>query len=361
MTARPHGFRVLSVTATAALVAGAIGLLAGPAQAKPGFSLSRISGTDRYQTAGLIDQAAFPPGEPTVLLADAIPGHQTDALAASGLEGVSGMGVLVTDNTTSVPANTLAALKSNKVKAISVLGGTAAVSQAQINQLKAQGYIVTSPYAGATRYQTMQMIDDSITAARVGKDASGNSTAILASGDNTHFVDALSSGGLAYARHFPIILTTSQGPGLVPEAQQVITQLGIKHLIVVGGTSSIPASEYTPAPAGVTSVTVEAGADRSQTSQRLADYAITSGWLGDTTMTVARGDDGSDALAGAAYAGVNKAPTVVTDSPTSTGSAPAFAQEHASTLNGTSHVFGGTSAVTDAQITAIETAGGAKK
>ena len=361
MTARSHRFRALAVTSSAALMAGVVSVLAGPAQAKPGFTLTRISGVDRYQTAGLIDQAAFPAGEPTVLLADGIPGHQTDALAASGLEGTSKFGVLVTDNGTSVPANTVAALKANKVKTIFTVGGTAAVSQAQINQLKADGYAISSPYAGATRYQTMQKIDDSITPAQVGKDSAGNPTAILASGDNSHFVDALSAGGLGYAQRFPVILTNSQGPGLEAEAQQVITQLGIKHLIVVGGPASIPATEYSPAPTGVTTVTVEAGVDRSQTSQRLADFAITSGWLTDTATTVARGDDGSDALAGAAYAGVKKVTTVVTDSPSSAGSAPAFALEHASTLNGASHVFGGAAAVTDAQVSAIESAGGAKK
>jgi putative cell wall-binding protein len=364
MNARPIRLRTLSLAAAVALLSGVGAALGGavldhPARAAAGFTLSRLQGADRYQTADVIDQAAFPPGEATVLLADGIPGHQTDALAASGLEGVSGFGVLITDNGTSVPANTLAALQDNKVKTIDVLGGTAAVSQAEINQLKGAGYTVATPYAGATRYQTMQMIDDSINPSTVGKDAAGNPTAILASGDNSHFVDALSAGGLAYALKFPIILTNSQGPGLQPEAQEVITKLGIKHLIVAGGTASIPASEYSPAPTGVTDVSVEAGADRSATSQVLADYAIQSGWLGDTALTVARGDDGSDALAGAAFAGIKKDPTVVTDSPTAVGSAASFAQEHAGTLTGTSWIFGGPAAVPDAEMSAIETAAGA--
>ena len=341
----------------AAAAAGAV--VAGPARATASFTLQRIQGTDRYQTAGAVNQAAFPSGEPTAFLADGVPGHETDALAAAGLEGVSGIGVFVTDNTSSVPPNTLSALSAAKVKNIGVLGGAAAVSSSQVSELQSKGFTVSTPYAGSTRYQTMLMIDSAIQPAQVGKDSAGNPTAILASGDNAHFVDALAAGGLAYAQKFPIILTNSQGPALQPEAQQVITKLGIKHLIVVGGTASIPSSEYTPPPSGVSQVTVEAGSDRSNTSKTLADYAVFNSWLKSTAMAVARGDDGSDALAGSAFAGVSQVPTVVTNSPTDSGSAPAYATEHKSTLSGTSWVFGGTGAVTDSQISAIEVAGGA--
>ncbi|HET6812177.1 MAG TPA: cell wall-binding repeat-containing protein [Acidimicrobiales bacterium] len=349
--------RAAAAALVAAATAGAV--VAGPARASDSFTLQRIQGSDRYQTAGAINQAAFPSGEPTALLADGVPGHETDALAAGGLEGVAGVGVFVTDNTTSVPANTLSALAAAKVKSIAVLGGSSAVSPSQVSELQSKGYNVSTPFAGSTRYQTMLMIDSAIQPSQVGKDSGGNPTAILASGDNAHFVDALSAGGLAYAQKFPIILTNSQGPGLQPEAQQVITNLGIKHLIVVGGTASIPTSEYTPPPTGVSQVTVESGSDRSNTSKTLADYAVFNTWLKSTAMTVARGDDGSDALAGAAFAGVNQVPTVVTNSPTDSGSAPAYATEHKSTLAGTSWVFGGTGAVPDSQVSAIEVAGGA--
>ena len=353
--------RIRTRAAAAALVAAAAAgaVVAGPARATDSFTLQRIQGTDRYQTAGAVNQAAFPSGEPTALLADGVPGHETDALAAAGLEGVAGTGVFVTDNTTSVPANTLSALSAAKVKNIAVLGGSSAVSSSQVSELQSKGYTVSTPFAGSTRYQTMLMIDSAIQPSQVGKDSAGNPTAILASGDNAHFVDALSAGGLAYGQKFPIILTNSQGPGLQPEAQQVITNLGIKHLIVVGGTASVPASEYTPPPSGVSQVTVESGSDRSNTSKTLADYAVFNSWLKSTAMTVARGDDGSDALAGAAFAGVNQVPTVVTNSPTDPGSAPAYATEHKSTLAGTSWVFGGTGAVPDSQVSAIEVAGGA--
>ena len=349
---------IVGVTTAAGLAALTI-----PARADASVSFSRLSGSDRFATAGAIDQAAYPSGAPsaTTFLADGLPAHAPDALAAAGLEGVDGIGLLLTDNSDTVPASTLSALTANKVHQISVLGGTSSVSSAQVTQLKNDGYTVVTPFQGSTRYQTMQMLDDSIKPSQVGTDSSGNPTAILASGDPAHFVDALSAGALAYAKKFPIILTNSTTTGLQPEAQQVITALGIKDLIVVGGTSSIPASQYSPAPTGVTQVEVEFGADRSATSKTLADYAISQTWLKNTHVDLARGDDGSDALAGSAFGGVNGFPTVITDSPTSDGSAPTFASEHASTLTGTSYIFGGTSAVPDTQVSDVQNAAGSSK
>src|SRR5579884_1660842 len=347
--------RLTGAVALLLTLSGAVAMMPTAASATASFTLQRIAGSDRYATAGAVDQAAFPSGEPTALLADGVPGHQSDALSAAGVEGSYGLGVLLTDNTNTVPSSTTAALQANKVSKIVVLGGTGAVSQAQISALQSAGYQVSTPYQGTTRYQTMKMVDESMGGA--GTDGSGNPTAILASGENKHLVDALAAGGLAYSRKFPIILTNSSGPGLQPEAQQVISDMGIKHLIVVGGTASIPASEYTPPPSGVTTVDVEAGGDRSATSKVLADYGIQKGWLANTNLTVARGDDGADALAGAALAGVKGWPTVVTNSPTDAGSTTAFATEHQSTLAGTSYVFGGTSAVPDSQMSAIQAAG----
>jgi len=363
--------RPITTRLRALLVAGVVGTTAAaglaaltiPAHADASFSFSRLSGTDRFATAGAIDQSAYPNGAKgaSVYLADGLPAHAPDALAAGGLEGVNGIGVLLTDDTNTVPSSTLTALKNNKVSNIGVVGGTASVSQAQINQLKADGFTVVAPFQGSTRYQTMEMIDDSIPPASVGTDANNLRTAILASGDPAHYVDALSAGALAYARKFPIILTNSTSSTLEPEAQQVINTLGIKDLIVVGGSASIPTSQYNPKPTGVTQTENEYGSDRSATSLALADYSIGQTWLKNTHMDLARGDDGSDALAGSAFGGVNGFPTVITDSTTSVGSAPSFGTEHASTLTGTSYVFGGTDAVPDSQVSDVQAAGGAAK
>lgn len=345
----------------AAAAIAAVATLAGaaaPAGATSTFTLTRVFGQNRLQTADQVNMKAFPSGTGTVFLADGNSGHETDALAASGAAGVAGVGILLTDNGSQVPQDTLNALSDNKATTIYVVGGSASVPASQVAQLQASHYQVFTPFQGASRYDTMQLIDTQVfQASTVGKDAAGNPTAILASGDDAHFVDALSAGGLAFNRHFPVILTNSTSSALQSQAQTVITQLGIKHLIVVGGPSAVPASQYSPPPSGVTQVDVEYGSDRSATSQKLADYAIGAGYVKNTGMVLARGDDGADALTGSVLAGGADVPTVVTDSPTNLGSAAAFASEHASTLTGASTVLGGTAAVPDSQVSSVQSAG----
>jgi len=302
---------------------------------------NNLAGADRYQTAGNLNAAKFgAAGIGTVLLADAIPGtpgsgaggHQSDALAVSGYAGLNHDGLLLTDTTNTVPANTMSALSTLKVKNVIAVGGSAAISSAQVAQLTAAGYTVTQPFAGADRYATMQMIDNSFTPSTVGKDPSGNNTAILASGDYAHLVDALAAGGLAYAKKFPVILTPTGSTTLGSQASSEISSLQIKHLIVVGGTASIPSSQYTPNPSGVTTVDVLSGADRSATSEAIEKAEVATYGFSTTKLGIAAGstfvgstsqvqNDGADALSSAPYLG-DPEPMCVTNGPTDVGSAP---------------------------------------
>lgn len=351
----PKWLRRAAYGGVAAITAlgGVSALAATAAHATSTFTFTRIGGADRYATAGLFDQASGSPA--AITFADGLPGHQSDALAASGYGGVNTLGMLLTDNTNTIPANTQSALTSNGVKTVTILGGTAAVSSAQQTALQSAGFTVTR-IGGNTRFDTMQALDDTL-AGKTGKDSSGNNVGILASGNDNHLVDALSAGGVAYGQKFPVILTDSSSSTLSPQASEVISALNIKHVIVVGGTAAVPASQYASLPNGATA-TVEAGADRSATSKVFSDYAMSQGWAGNTRMELARGDDGADALGSADYAGANKLPTCVTNSPSDVGSCTAFATEHASTLAGPSVIAGGTAAVPDSEASAVATAGG---
>jgi putative cell wall-binding protein len=335
---------IAGVTAFGALS----GLAATAASATSNVTINTsLPGADRYATAGNVNAAANPAGFSRVLLADGIPGHQSDALAASGYAGISPAdGILLTDNTNTVPANTLSALaKDDPGKNVLALGGSAAISPAQVAQLTSAGYTVTQPFQGANRFQTMQMIDDAILPSQVGTSGSpAVPTAILASGDDNHLIDALSAAGLSYADHFPVILTESSSSTLIPQAQQVITALNIQRLIVVGGTASIPASQYTPMPSGVTQLDTSAttGADRSATSELLEKDEVANYGASNTSLAIAAGatyvgsttniqNDGADALSSAPFTG-GFMPTCVTDSPTTPGSVNQCGTDLASTL-----------------------------
>ena len=363
--------RVVTGGVSAVTVLGGLATFASPAHALASFTGTNVYGTDRYNSADISTQKAFPSGVSTVALADGLPGHESDALAASGWAGVNAAGVLLTDNTNTVPTNTLNALKNNKVKNVVVFGGTSAVSAAQVAQLTAAGYTVTTPFQGSDRWHTMQMVDDSIGASNVGL-SGGIATAGLASGLDNHLIDALSAGGTAYADKFPVILTDGSVATLNAQAQQVITTLAIKKLIVAGGTASIPTSQYSPAPSGVTTVDTAAttGADRSATAKLWADNAIKNYGLTNppTNVVFAAGatfvgntqqtqNDGADALSSAPLAGVNKLATIITNSPLDSGSANAWATEWAGSLDPGPDIVTGPANLTASQVSDFEKAG----
>jgi putative cell wall-binding protein len=347
-------------------------LAATAAHATSSFTPTDVYGANRYQSAAMSNEKAFPSGVSEVVLADGLPGHQGDALAASGYAGVNGYGILLTDNTNTVPADTMTALSTLKVKTIQPVGGTAAISSAQLAQLAAAGYTVKPSLAGATSLGTMEAIDDSIPPSSVGTSSSGLPTAFLASVDANHLVDALSAGGGAYALKFPVITTETTSSTLSPEAQQVITALGIKKLIVLGGTASVPASQYSPNPTGVTTEDTSAttGADRSTTSTLLAtdlsknygfDNPLTSMILAAGATYVGSGpaiqNDGADALADAPLGGITKSVTIVTNGPTDIGQAGNFATANASTLDPL-YVGTGPTNLPQSQVNTVVTDGG---
>ena len=363
---------VTGVIAGTTALGGLAGLAATAAHATSSFTATTVYGADRYASAGVSNEKAFPSGVSEVVLADGLPGHQGDALAASGYAGVNGYGVLLTDNTNTVPANTMTDLSTLKVKTIQPVGGTAAISAAQLAQLSAAGYTVKPSLAGTTSLGTMQAINDTIAPSSVGTSGSpAVPTAFLASVDENHLVDALSAGGAAYGLHFPVLTTETTSSTLSPQAQQVITALGIKKLIVLGGTASIPASQYTPNPTGVTSEdTTAQGIDRSTTSSDLAtdlsknygfDSPLTSMLLaaGATFVgnTTALQNDGADALSSAPLGGLTKAVTIVTNGPTDIGQAGNFATANASTLDPLD-VMTGTGNLPQTQVNTVVTDGG---
>lgn len=153
--------RRLVVGGVSAVTLAGVGVvgLSGPATATSSFSISRLGGIDRFQTAADIALAAFPKGAATVILADGLSQHVSDSLAASylagQLNGGAGAPVLLT-NPNSLPAVTAAALKTLGAKNVIVVGGSAAVGPAVYSALS--GYTVTN-VAGPNRFDTSLALD----------------------------------------------------------------------------------------------------------------------------------------------------------------------------------------------------------
>jgi putative cell wall-binding protein len=368
--------RLLAAAVVAAATLAAVSLMsAAPASATSSFTFSRLYGQDRFGTAAAIAEAAFPNGASTAVVATGL--NFPDALAGSYLAGVLDAPILLVQTHDPVPQSTLQALSALKVKNVVILGGPAAVgtdvqqtlSETPSTSSAGGNLDVSRLYnqdgcSSCNRYDTMEAVD-TVSPTDVGT-VNGDPTGILATGQN--FPDALGAGPLAFAKHFPLILTDGSQSTLTPQAQAVISTDKITHLIVVGGPAAIDPSQYDNLPGVSVDTTATTGKDRSQTSELLAEDEVTNFGFTDATFDVANGYDpsfsgqppgfSSDALAGAPFGGLTDTPTLITLSPTDPGSATDFASKEASTLVGTGHAFGGTAAIADSTLAAIAQAGG---
>ena len=340
-----------AVGVAALVVASYVVITQGTAGAIATGTSSRIFGADRFETAAKIAATAFPSGASTVILASGENANFPDALAGNYLAGQKRAPILLTTNTGStVPSSTSTELRSLGATSIIVLGSSSSVPDAQVSNLQASGYSVTR-LGGTTRYDTALAVAENPGAPAVGT-VDGIRTAIIANGQN--FPDAVSAGSLAYADKLPVIITTPTV--LAPQASQTLKDLGIGQVIIVGGTASVSSSvESAIHGLGISTLYRASGTDRANTSQLLADWAITNLGFSATGFVLASGDQtlgGADALAGGPLAGSTNQPILVTDTINTPGAVVGFAAEHMATLTSFT-ILGSTSSVSAASESSV--------
>ena len=350
--------RTMAALGAVALVATLVaGLAAQPAQARSSFGFSRtLSGADRYDTARLMALDTFGKADSVLLTTGQ---NFPDALAASYLAGDRGVPILLTAKD-SIPAPTTSALHSLETRNITIIGGTAAVSETVENTLRGTGYFVNR-ISGSNRYATALAVASTPLPGNV-RTLNGERTAILASGET--FADALAAGPLAYSGQYPLLLTPSDV--LSKDAEQAFSQLHIERVLLLGGKAALTQGVEDAVRGMSINVTRLAGADRTETATVIAEFEVSHPELlfSRTHVNLARGDAGgmgADALAGGPHAGVERAPILLAADPTHLD-APSLANtgylhKHAfDLLNG--HIFGGPSAVSgDVQLAASYAAG----
>lgn len=183
--------------------------------------VTRIAGTDRYETAALVAEHMVPGGTVFVATGQDYP----DALAAGARAGTLGVPVLLT-KTERLPASTVDALELLSGAEIVLLGGTEAVSDAVEQDLAEYG--VVTRVAGTDRYET---------AALLAADFPGDDHLYLASGQD--WADAVVGSAVAGHQRVPLVLTK---PDRVPASTLDALQDYLPTSIdVLGGT--LPISE----------------------------------------------------------------------------------------------------------------------
>lgn len=343
------------IAATLALLAMAL-VASGPATARPGFALARLEGTNRYETARRIAEATF--GSAATALIATGDGF-ADALAGNALAGRRSAPILLTP-TGDLASGTRDALASLRTRSVTILGGEAAVSAAVENSLRAidstaggGGKLVVSRIGGADRFDTARLL--AVADGPFAGVVAGRRTAILATGEQARGgADALASGPLAYAARLPVLLT--DGSGLHPQARAALQALAVQHVLVMGGGAAISAEiedevRGVNGPGSITTQRLE-GSDRAETARSIAEYALSSLAFTAGHVSLARGDDFPDALAGGAHAGVGREPILLARSAfelsnVSDRGARRYLADHAPTLQ-SGHILGGPTALSPA-------------
>lgn len=239
----------------------------------PAPAYSTIAGPDRYATAIMISQKAYPKGAPAafVVKGDNFP----DALAAAPLATAYGGPVILTPSTglTQVVKDELKRLNPREVFHI----GLPVKFEAELQALLPNATIKS--VRGKDRYETATLLADELKKKRglVEK-------VVVVPGDN--FPDALSAAPLAASKGWAIMLTPASGP--MPEVTSAkIKELGIGSALVVGN--------YVKPPATVKDVVYKVGKDRYDTAAQIAVYAKSQG-LSFAHVALVTGENYPDAL-----------------------------------------------------------------
>ena len=183
------------------------------------WSVKRISGDDRYETAAAVSSTVFSSASVVYIASGE---DFPDALSAAAAAGKSGAPVLLVDR--SLTSKTRAELSRLDPSTIYVIGGTSAVPNTVVNELKAYGTV--KRIAGVDRYATAAAVSESA--------FSSASKVFIANGEN--FPDAMAAAAAAGHSNAPVLLVDDRVPS-VTKAE--LARLDPSTIYVIGGTAAV--------------------------------------------------------------------------------------------------------------------------
>ncbi|HXR42912.1 MAG TPA: cell wall-binding repeat-containing protein, partial [Acidothermaceae bacterium] len=286
--------------------------------------VGRIGGADRIATAVAVSKDSFPAGNAgAVVLARA--DDYPDALVGAPLAAAKNAPLLLTQGA-QLPKAT-----SDEITrvlpaggTVYVLGGTAAVPDSVVKQLKSSGLTVVRE-AGADRYAT---------AVAVATELGDPTTVLLATG--TNFPDALAAGPAAAHLHGVVLLTAGS---VLPTATSTYLSAHAGSTYAVGG----PAVKADPA------ATPLSGADRFATAATVASTLFASPAM----VGIATGQAFPDALSGGAQLARADAPLLLATKTTVPAPTSGYLTDAGANLH-TIHLFGGPAVLADTLLTPLQ-------
>ena len=186
--------------------------------------VTRVSGADRYATAGALAKTF---GNRVDVVYVATGANYPDALAGAARAGFNNGPVLLTQQD-EIPDATLEAMQAINPYRVVILGGQSAVGSAVASQLKSMTRSgVLERVAGSDRYATAAEL--------AAYYPNGLSTVVVATGEV--FPDALSGAARAGDKDGPVLLVSAEDVSW--ETRRALSQLDPKNIIIVGGPGVI--------------------------------------------------------------------------------------------------------------------------
>ncbi|GAE35801.1 cell wall-binding repeat-containing protein [Halalkalibacter akibai] len=264
----------------------------------PGLGQSEVIelfGQDRYDTSVAISKHGWSNQANAIVLGRG--DIAIDALTASVLAKKHESPLLLT-RSNQIPKSVIDEISRLKPKTIYIAGGTVAVSESIVADLKNRGYQVIR-VSGQDRYDT---------SVQMAKQINNKTEVILTTGD-ANSPDALAVAPYAGVSQIPIVFTRrDQVPGSVA---QYIRENQIKKVTIIGGENAVSKGVINQLQnLGVSQVERIAGANRYATSVQIAEKF--KGSLTSSSVYIASGQSYIDALPASALAARNKAPIILT-------------------------------------------------
>ncbi|WP_195962593.1 cell wall-binding repeat-containing protein [Clostridium tyrobutyricum] len=321
---------LMSLVLTTALATGNVKAAAG--------QVTRVGGTDRYETAAKVATANFADGSENVILVNGL--SYADSVSASALAKTLNAPILLTTADT-LNADAKDALNTLKPKNVYIVGGEAAVSKSVADSLS--DYSVTR-LSGANRYATnLAVANELVKNHGVSKD-----NLLVVTGQA--YSDALSAAPVAAAKGEILLLSTNDKTAM----GDTYDFAKDSNVTVIGTTNSVDAATYSSLNADKR---VDGGANRFATNMNILDTFKDDLKADKLYVATAKPNaDGAndtqfaDALVASAIAGKYSAPLVLTnsdaDTDTATNNAISYIGKTA-TKDTDLQVVGGTGVVSD--------------
>lgn len=292
-----------ALVATAPAMADPVAVPSPSTTAAPAPTTDRISGSDRYTTSIALSRKAFPKADSvdTVYLVSG-QGY-SDALSAGPAAVADGAALLLTRGDRLLDA-TAAELRRLSPERVVVVGGVGSISEGVAATVRSLAPTVER-IDGSDRYAT------SVALARAAFGTKGAHTAYVVTGRG--YADALAAGPAAAADAGPLLLVDGSATSLPPATRELLRDLGVETVTIVGGTGSVSAKveadlrqSLGTTVLGAEAVTRVAGKDRYATAIALNRSVFPAPEPGDAY--VASGTGYADALAVSVLAGRSKRP-----------------------------------------------------